>query len=423
MASAPQITPIHPRIARGIHDPSEFVQTLMTLQRAAQLITSTLDLESLFERVVDDLAASIGSGEVSVWLRDPQTNEMVLRGGRGCTLHQKGARLKPGEGMVGHVAGSGRLRYARDVLLDPYYVACGKATRSEVGIPLRVGGEVMGVLCVDHHEPNAFSDDQLQILQALAGHITVAIENARLFQRERVERERLRNEAAEARAIQQALFPKASPLVPGFAFETAWRPAGAVAGDWFDFIDLGEQRTGVVLADVSGKGMPAALLMSATRAILRTMAKLHRAPSQTLLHLNQSLLEDFPASKFVTLIYGVLDARSREFVFSSAGHPRPLLINGSCSFVEVDTGLPLGLGTSSYPEHTVKLDPGTRLLLYTDGITEAVNGQDEEYGPARLLEHFQKSDACVHGLIEEVQRFGQSPDLSDDASAVLIRSR
>jgi phosphoserine phosphatase RsbU/P len=423
MATTPQIARTHTGIPRRMHDSCDFAQTLMKLQRAAQLITSTLDLDALFERVVDDLALSIGSVEVSVWLRDPATNEMVLHGGRGCTTHKKGARLKAGEGMVGHVASTGRMRYARDVRLDAHYIPCEAATRSAVDIPLRMGSEVIGVLCVDHSEANAFSDDQLQILQALAGHITVAIENARLFQRERVERERFRREAEDARAMQQALFPKASPLVPGFAFETAWHPAGAVAGDWFDFIDLGEQRTGVVLADVSGKGMPAALLMAATRAILRTMAKLHPAPGQTLLHLNQSLLEDFPASKFVTGIYGVLNARSREFTFSSAGHPRPLLINGSCSFVDVDTGLPLGLGTSSYPEQTVKLDPGTKLLLYTDGITEAMNIKDEEYGPARLLEHFQQPEACVQGLIEEIRRFGPSPDLNDDASAVLIRSR
>ena len=108
---------------------------------------------------------------------------------------------------------------------------------------------------------------------------------------------------------------------------------------------------------------------------------------------------------------------------SEEGHPRPLLANGNCSFVEVDTGLPLGLGTSSYPEHTVKLEPGTRFLLYTDGITEAMDRHDEEYGPARLVEHFLRPDACVQGLIEEVQRFSSGSDRTDDATAVLIRSR
>jgi sigma-B regulation protein RsbU (phosphoserine phosphatase) len=396
----------------------------MKLQRAAQLMTSTLDLDPLLDRVVNDIAASIGCVEVSVWLRDPGSDEIVLHGVRGCSLYKKGARLQiRRQGMVGHVAGTGHMRYAPDVALDPYYIACEPDTRSEVSLPLKVNGEVIGVLSVDHKETNAFSSDQLQLFKALAGHIAVAIENARLFKHERQERERMQNEADEARAVQQALFLKAVPLVPGFAFETAWHPAGAVAGDWFDFIDLGDERYGIALADVSGKGMPAALLMSSTRAILRAIAKLDSSPSQTLLRLNQTLSEDFPMGKFVTMIYAVLDARSREITVASAGHLRPLLINGECTFLDVDTGLPLGLGASSYPEHKIKLNPGTQLLFYTDGITEAMNRDDEEYGPARLLEHFLRPDACVEGLIEEVQRFGHGSDRTDDATAVLIRSR
>ena len=407
-----------------IHSSCDFVQTLMKLQRAAELITSTLDLDALLDRVVNDIADSIGCVEVSVWLRDPESDDMVLHGVRGCPQYKKGERLRIGHrGMVGHVAATGRMHYAPDVALDPYYVSCEVGTRSEVSLPLKVAGEVIGVLSVDDTQPNAFSGDQLQVLKALAGHIAVAIENARLFRVERCQRELMQNEADEARAVQQALFLKAVPLVSGFAFETAWHPAGSVAGDWFDFIDLGDERYGIALADVSGKGMPAALLMSATRSLLRSFAKMERSPAKTLMRLNQSLTEDFPMGKFVTMVYAVLDARSREITVASAGHLRPLLINGECSYLEVDTGLPLGLGASSYPEYTVHLKPGTRLLFYTDGITEAMNHLEEEFGPGRLLAHFLQSDACVEGLIQEVQRFGQGSDRSDDATAVLIRSR
>ena len=407
-----------------IHSSCEFVQVLMKLQRAANLITSTLDLDALLDHVVNHIADSIGCVKVGVWLRDGDTDEMVLHGVRGSPKYQKGARMQIGRcGMVGHVAATGKMRYARDVDQDPYYIACEPVTRSEVSIPLTAAGLVMGVLCVGYHQTDAFSDDQLQVLQALAGHIAVAIENARLFQRERSERERMQLESAEARAIQQALFLKPVPLIPGFAFETAWHPAGAVAGDWFDFIDLGHQRYGIALGDVSGKGMSAALLMSATRAILRSLAPLYSTPAETLEHLNRTLIEDFPTGKFVTMVYGVLDANSRELTLASAGHLRPLLINHHCSFLEVDTGLPLGLGMSSYPQCTVALTPGTRLLLYTDGITEAMDSAEEEYGPARLIQHFLQPDACVDGLIAEVQRFGAGSDRTDDATAVLIRSR
>ena len=324
---------------------------------------------------------------------------------------------------MGHAAATGKLHYAPDVAKDPYYIACEPDTRSSVSIPLKAGGEVIGALCIEHCELDAFSDDQLQVLEAVAGHIAISVENARLFKNERAERERLEREHADARTMQSALFLKPQPLVPGFAFETAWHPAGSVAGDWFDFIDLGNQRYGIALADVSGKGMPAALLMSATRALLRSIAPLYNSPAQTLEHLNRSLTEDFPTGKFVTMVYAILDASTRQITVASAAHLPPLVINGHCRFLDLDTGLPLGLGASSYPETSITLGPGTRLLFYTDGITEAMSSSDEEYGPARLIEHFVQPESCVDSLIAEVQKFGIGSQHTDDATALLIRSR
>jgi sigma-B regulation protein RsbU (phosphoserine phosphatase) len=408
----------------SVQSSREFVQVLMKLQRATNLIASTLDLDALFDRVVNDIADSIGDVKVGVWLRASDSDEMVLHGVRGCSINRKGSRLQIGrQGMVGHVAATGKMRYAHDVQRDPYYIVCEPGIRSEVSIPLKSAGQVIGVLGVGHHQMNAFSEDELKVLQALAGHIAIAIENARLFGRERVERERMQRESAEARAIQQALLLKPVPLIPGFAFETAWHPAGSVGGDWFDFIDLGQERYGIALADVSGKGMSAALLMSATRAVLRSIAPLYSSPAQVLEHLNRVLTEDFPTGKFVTMVYGVLDAASRKLTLASAGHLHPLVIDQDCSFLELDTGLPLGLGTSSYSECTVTLTPGTQLLLYTDGITEAMDCLEEEYGSARLIKHFLRPEASVESLIADVQRFTAGSDRSDDATAVLIRSR
>lgn len=402
----------------------EFVQILMKLQRAAQLVTATLDLDEMLEHVVKDLTESIGCLEVSVWLRDGHSEEMVLRGVRGCSQNAKGCRLKIGRGgIVGHVAATGKMRYAPDVRVDPYYIRCEPETRSSVGIPLKVRGETIGVFCVDHAETGALSHEQLQILQALASHITVAVENARAFQKERSEREAMRREAEDARIIQQALFPKAFPLIAGFSFEAEWCPAGLVGGDWFDFIDLGNDRHGIVLADVSGKGMPAALLMSAARAVLRTVVRIYDSPAEVLHHLSRTLSDDFPMGKFVTMIYGVLDAPSRTFTFASAGHPRPLLINGDCAYLDIDTGLPLGFGVSEYPEHTVKLRVGERLLLYSDGITEAMNREYEEYGPERLIDHFLQPGGCAESLLEHVRAFELGSDTADDATVVVINSR
>ena len=403
---------------------AEFTQALMKLQRATHLIASTLDFDLLVDRVVNDIACSIGCVEVNVWLRDPEKDEMVLQGGHGCSQYMKGNRLQIGkEGMVGHVAASGCIWYAPDVAVDPYYIACEARTRSAVSIPLKAGERIMGVLSIDHSESDAFSEDELKVLEAIAGHIAIAIENARVLKLERDEREKLEKESADARAIQEALFLKPVPLIPGFAIETAWHPAGSVAGDWFDFIDLGQGRYGVALADVSGKGMPAALLMSATRALLRSIAPQHPSPSETLAHLNRALLQDFPAGKFVTMVYGVLDARTRKLTLASAGHLQPLIINHKTAFLDLDTGLPLGLSESSYPECTITLSPDTHVLLYSDGITEAENTVAEEFGADRLLEHFLAPGACVEGLIREVKEFSGGCPRMDDATVVMLRSR
>ena len=422
MASS-TLAPI-PAFPTCIESADEFVQALMNVQRAAQLITSTLELDHVLDRVVNDLVSTIGSAEVNVWLREPGTDELILSGVHECSAHRKGERMKLGtRGMAGYVASTGVMRYAPDIRLDPYYIACEPEIQSAVYLPLVSCGEVIGVFAVDHCELNGFTEDQLSILQALTGHITVAIENARLFNEQRLLHERMHHEVQEARTIQEALLPKSSPLIPGFCFDSAWQPAGVVAGDWFDWIELSSGRLGIVLADVSGKGMPAALLMSATRATLRTLARLDLSPGETLTQLNRMLIDDMPANKFVTMVYGVLDPVSRKITFASAGHLRPLLINGSCRFLPIDTGLPLGLATSSYPEYTLHLKPGTQVLLYSDGITEAMNRDEEEYGPGRLVEHFLRTEACIEGLFEEVQRFSAGSTHTDDATAVLIASR
>ena len=415
----------HPSSSSGqLHgSPRNFTQILMKVQRATQRIASTLDFDMLLDRIVTDIAATLGNVEVAVWLREESSGDFVLCGVRGCTKFFKGHRLQMGTGMVGYCAATGKMRYAPDVRREPRYIACEPQTRSEVTAPLMRAGQVVGVISIDHEEVNAFSGGQLAVIQALAGNIAVAMENARAFANEREARQRMQRESAEARAIQQALFLKPVPLVPGFAFETVWHPAGAVAGDWFDFIELGGQRYGIALADVSGKGMPAALLMSAARALLRSVAPLCAGPAATLAHLNRSLVEDFPSGKFVTMIFAVLDARRRELTLASAGHLPPLVVNGACGFLELDTGLPLGLGESAYPEQTIHLVPGSRVLLYTDGITEAANPAEEEYGAQRLKDFFSRPGACVDDLIAEVRRFSAGSEHMDDATAVVIRRR
>jgi phosphoserine phosphatase RsbU/P len=402
--------------------PTDLLEDLQRVQKAAQKITSILDLDQLIDSVVNEVAGSFGCLEASIFLHDEQRAELVMAGVCGCTAHTKGHRKKIGrEGMVGHAAAIKRMHYAPDVRLDPYYIKCEESTLSEVAIPLLVNDRLVGVFSTAHPELDAFSRHRLRILEALCDHVAVAIDNARRLQSERAERAVLDRDAQEARVIQQALLPKSSPFIPGFAISGHSVPALAVGGDWYDFIPFPDGRWGIVLADVSGKGTAAALLMSATRGVLRSLAEACCGPGDVLTKLNQLLVNDFPAGKFVTMVYAVLDPSKRTVTFANAGHLRPLFIDSKGEhFLDTERGLPLGLGNGDYSETTLTLSEGSKLIFYSDGITEAVNVNENEYGLGRLAKRAAMTDASPLSIIDDVRAFANGFGVRDDASVVFV---
>ncbi|MGB9205699.1 MAG: GAF domain-containing SpoIIE family protein phosphatase [Terriglobales bacterium] len=403
---------------------AEKLAELVRLQKFAQRITSTLDIEELVPRIVDELAASLGCVEINLFLRDPEKPEFVLAGVRGCTVHGKGHRLSIGEGMVGHVAATRKMHYAPDVTQDPYYMACEHDTRSEVAIPLQREGDLVGVFTASHCELNAFCPDQLRLLQGLCAHVAVAVHNARRFGNERDERERMSREAEEARSIQQALLPRSSPLIPGFCVSGLSIPAGSVGGDWYDFIPLHDGRWGLVLADVSGKGTAAALLMSATRGMLRSLAQTGSGPAEVLTRLNQLMIEDFPSGRFVTMVYAELDPSSRVLRIANAGHLAPLLVEPSGHrWIKHEHGLPLGISASKFSETAVTLGEHSRIAFYSDGITEAELDSGEEYGADRLLAQVQSPNVTPDSLLADVRKFTNGTGLRDDATVIMVGPR
>ncbi len=403
------------------------IAELVRLQKSAQRITSTLNLDEIVERVVHEVSDSLDAVEINLYLREPNQNEFVLAGMCGCTMYCQGHRLKEGAGMVGHVAATRKLHYSPDVRLDPYYVACEPDTRSEVAIPLEIDGELVGVFSASHRDLDAFCPAQLRLLQGLCSHVAVAVQNARRFHDEHKQRERLTREADEARIIQQALLPRTSPLIPGFIVAGLSTPAGAVGGDWYDFIPLPDGRWGLVLADVSGKGTAAALLMSAVRGMLRSLAQIGSGPAQVLSRLNEMLLEDFPDGRFVTMVYAELDPQKRTLRLANAGHLSPLLVDfaepGGHRWIQSEQGLPLGIADSKFSETEIKLTPGARVAFYSDGITEAELESGEEYGPERLLAQLQSPNFYPEALLADVKTFVNGAGLRDDATVILVSAR
>ncbi len=397
------------------------MDALVSLQKAAQQIASILELDELLDTIVHRVAVDFGCVESSILLIEG--DEFHLAAVHGCTHSKKGERWPVTEGLSGQVVLTGKAHYAPDVSQELLYRACEPNTRSEVVIPLKVEDRIIGVFGASHHEVDAFPKQQIEILKGLAGHVSVAIHNAQRIQNERLQMQRLHEEQDEARRIQQNLLPSAAPLLPGFQLEAASAPAGAVGGDWYDYIPLADGRVAIVLADVSGKGMPAALLMSAARGIVRSLAPLASGPGEILARVNQMLLDDYLTGHYVTMIYAELDPARHTLTFASAGHPWPLLCNGHGVVpLNVDAGMPLGLLHGEFTQHTVNLGREFRLLFYTDGITEAMNSEDEEFGGARVAELVASRDCSPSRIMEAIASFRGSCEQKDDATVVLLRS-
>lgn len=242
------------------------------------------------------------------------------------------------------------------------------------------------------------------------------------------ERQQRGQELEQAREIQQSLLPKQIPQVAGFEIAGAWEPAQAVGGDYFDVIRLGDTRLAICIADVVGKGVSAALLMANVQASVRAFAADSSSPATLCSRVNSVLRSSISTGKFVTLFYGVLDAATRTFHYTNAGHLPPILIraNGAAEALP-DGGAVLGVFPSwTYEVSSVQFAPGDRLLLFTDGITEAGLPGGEEFGEEHLVDCAQQyaiesASELKSSLLAEVKRFCAS-QLRDDATLIVVRA-
>ena len=412
---------LRPAPKRTAHDNvprREEVRYLLTVLEAAQKISSTSDLETLLDKIVNEIAPVFGCMQCFVWLCEDASGDLVLAGAPPAKGYTKGTRLRIGrEGLVGHVAATGRMRYTPDVRRDPLYVDASRRfdTRSELDLPLICNNRVIGVLNTESKYVDGFDVRQRSALKRLADYTATAVENARASTRDQAEKQ-------EARELQMRLLPK-GPLVAGnYELQGRCVPSGVVGGDWFDYFAIGSDRVAVALADVAGKGLAAALLMSSSRMLLRACMAQTSRPSEVLKMMNRFLVDDLPPARFVTLVFGVLDLRTGEFMFANAGHPEPLLISDSQTFLRTQRGLPLGMRESEYDDYSVTLTPGSRLLFYSDGIWEASNSAEDEFGAAHLLEASAQEWATPDSLLESVFAFTGCRALKDDATAVMLRA-
>src|ERR1039458_883483 len=297
-------------------------------------------------------------------------------------------------------------------------------------VPLITNGELIGLLSVGRRlSDQDFSADDRRLLETLAAQAAPAVRVGQLVREQEAEiraRGLLEQELAVAQLIQQNFLPKELPQLPGWQVAAYYRPARAVGGDFYDFIELADGRLGLVIGDVTDKGVPAAMVMAATRSVLRASAQRLLEPGPVLARVNDSLCPDIPENMFVTCFYGVLDPASGHLRYANAGHNLPLVnAFGKASELRA-TGMPLGLMPGmAYEEREATLTPGACVLLYSDGLVEAHDPRREMFGNARvteLLDGHADSQAVIDDLLLALDRFtGGELEQEDDITLVVLR--
>ncbi len=294
--------------------------------------------------------------------------------------------------------------------------------------PLWARGDLLGVLVV---EPVRETSRRMSILSGIAHQLSLAMENARLA-REVTLRERMEREMELGRDIQASFLPDACPVVPGWEVCSFWRAARQVGGDFYDFIPLrahdGGERWGIVIADVADKGVPAALFMALSRTLLRTVGISRVSPADTLTRVNELILSDARTDLFVTVFYAVWEPGTGRLAYSVGGHNPPVWVSadGEMRLLR-GTGLPLGvIAEAQYDEHEIHLHPGDVLLLYTDGLTDAVNAGEEEFGMHRVCEvlrdaHHRAASEIVDALEASVRAHVGAVEAFDDLTMVVVK--
>jgi serine phosphatase RsbU (regulator of sigma subunit) len=313
----------------------------------------------------------------------------------------------------------------RAVVVIPLY-AMSRANTDQSMINIK-RGDFLGVLYLDSRRPAAFSKLDRQILDALAADAASILDNARLVERER-ERQRLEQEIGIARDIQQALLPKNFRDYPHLSVSGINFPCLAVGGDYFDVFPLGDSRTAFLLADVSGKGLGAALCTNLLQGALSGMT-LGTDPARVFNHVNRFLCDHSEIGRYATMFFGILDDQGH-LEYINAGHPSPFLIRrGVAEDVFTEGSYPVGLvPEAEYTVVCLKLEPGDTLVLFSDGVTEAMDPAEQLFGVPRLRDvltgHMQTPlDELQRIVLESVENFSRGASQADDLTLLLVRYR
>jgi serine phosphatase RsbU (regulator of sigma subunit) len=299
---------------------------------------------------------------------------------------------------------------------------------SMLSIGMRYKGRPIGALRLYTSEEQSFSPLQIDMLKAVASQAAAAIENARLAT-EAAEAEALEAQVRMARDVQQRMIPDNPPAMAGIEFASVYEPCYALGGDFYDFIPLPDQNIGLAVADVSGKGVPASLIMATVRSALRAHVDYIYYLYEVLQRVNVMLFRDTKPSEFVTLVYGVLDTKNKRLTYCNAGHPPGLLLRDGTVSELSSNNLVLGVDPDEkYTQSIIDLRAGDALLLYTDGVLDAMNFGQQTYGRQRLIAAFieggrtaDSAQSIADHILWDVRKFVGLTKRTDDVTMIVVK--
>lgn len=403
---------------------------LQTVHELSNLLSGTLDLQSILNLTVQRVVEVMPVKACAIRLLNPETGELVIKAVHNLSeeyLHKGPVLLA--KSPIDGAAFAGHSVYIEDTPTDPRIRYPENARRegivSGLCVPLTYRGQTIGVIRVYTAKRHVFSESEESLLRSIGSQAASAIIHSRLYA-EQAEGERVQRQVEAAAQIQRRMLPLRAPAMAGLSFGCVYDPTLQVGGDFYDFIELPNGYLGVCIADVVGKGLPAALMMASIRSALRAYAPSAANPFETVAQANQHMAHDTPVSDFATLAYGVLSPDGRNFAYCNAGHVPPLLLRGE-RFTELTAGgLAIGIQPNEiYEQDFVALRTGDLIVMVTDGVTEAMDFQDENFGRQRLLSsiwrHRRLEAQQLAGQIHwDVRRFVGLAEQSDDMTIVVI---
>jgi sigma-B regulation protein RsbU (phosphoserine phosphatase) len=417
----------------GVLRPSSS-RELRAIRTVSEFMVSGIALDELLALIINELVGTIGAARGALYLVDEQNDEVFSH----VLIEETGVlreiRLKMGEGIAGYVAATGEVLNIENAYDDPRFMQAfdqmtGYRTHTVLTAPVRnPQGRIIGVVQLLNKFGGPFTSRDERLLTAMAAQAAISIENARLYEQE-IQQRLINQELGTARMIQESFLPQAVPQHPGWEIGAFWWPMREVAGDFYDFYALPDGRLALLIADVSGKGVPAALFMALSVTVLRFAMSLSFPPKEVLSRANTAIISDQQSRMFATVFLGYLDLDFGILEYSSAGHNPPLLYRaatGSCERLAA-SGVAIGLfEEAEYIGKKVALLEGDVLVLYTDGITELIDADEEEFGEERLealvLQNISLPPQDLTELIVDTAcDFAGEAGAVDDETIVVIR--